>query len=294
MFSLKRLVAIGLLAVGTSLSAHARCQSIEACAASYTDGQLRQMQGRLLESVEKFQSCAAPACPEEIRVECANSMLAVKEVVPSIVIAVRRGDDDILDALVSIDGARTHTRLDGRPTELDPGPHVVTVHVAGEGPLERQLVLRQGERNRLVSITLPVKPPPKLPTTGLTHVASPAQPSAAAQPESKAASRALGPALLAAGVGLASAGSFVGFALAGRSKEAQLEGCKPRCTRDQVDLMRERYLVADISLGISVLSFGTAVWLWWPPAAEPKAGTLKAEVVFDPSGRFSITALGRF
>jgi len=273
------------------LPAHA--ETVEACVASNADGQVLQSQGQLLAAVEKFQLCAAEACPEEIRRDCGTAMLAAKAIVPSVVIAVRRGDEDILDALVLIDKSRQPVRLDGRPIELDPGPHVVRVHHGSHDAIERQMVLRQGERNRLISIELPsrvVKASPERPRSGPEPVAQ-AQapgPSDKSEPIPKAA-------WVAGGVGVLSLGSFVVFGLDGKSKEAALDRCKPSCDPGAVGSMRRRYLIADVSLGLSVLSLGTAVWLWWPSAGPVKAsGNLTASIGIDSSGSIGVTALGRF
>ncbi len=295
MFPLKPLLArISLaFAVLCSLPLQARAETVEACVASNADGQVLQSQGQLLSAVEKFQRCAAEACPEEIRRDCGTAMLAAKAIVPSVVIAVRRGDEDILDALVLIDNSRNPVRLDGRPIELDPGPHVVRVHHGSQDTIERQMVLRQGERNRLISIELPskaVKVSPDRPRLGPAPVAeAPApRPLERSEPIPKAA-------WVAGGVGVLSLGSFVVFGLDGKSKETALNRCKPDCTINAVSGMRRRYLIADVSLGLSLVSLGTAVWLWWPSAGPAKAsGNLTASLGIDSSGRIGVTARGRF
>jgi hypothetical protein len=55
---------------------------------------------------------------------------------------------------------------------------------------------------------------------------------------------------------------FGGFAVAGKIKENQLDDCKPRCEREDVDMMRGRYLAADVMLGIGGASLVTAL-IWW-------------------------------
>jgi hypothetical protein len=64
------------------------------------------------------------------------------------------------------------------------------------------------------------------------------------------------------GVGAAALGSFVGFALSGRAKENDMmSSCAPYCSQQDEDTMRRRYLVADISLGVSLVSLGAAAYL---------------------------------
>jgi hypothetical protein len=63
------------------------------------------------------------------------------------------------------------------------------------------------------------------------------------------------------GVALVGAGSFAYFALSGRAKESEL-GCSPRCSDSQLDPITRDYLIADISLGVSVLALTGAILLW--------------------------------
>ncbi|MDX2052392.1 MAG: hypothetical protein SFV15_08385 [Polyangiaceae bacterium] len=288
MFSVKQFLLVGAIAAVSVLSPDAQAQSIDACVSSNADGQVLQNQGQLLAAVEKFQSCAVQACPEEIRRDCGTAMLAARAIVPSVVIAVRRGDEDVMDALVLIDNSRNPVRLDGRPIELDPGPHVIRVHHGDKDAIERQLVLRQGERNRLVSIELPIRtrPTPVAPTR-------PAPPSQPEHPSPLPSRRPPTATLIAGGVGVVGAGLFGAFAWAGKVQEAELERCRPACESSSVHVMRQRYLIADVSLGVSVLSFATAAWFWWAPE-EPSAPRVGAMLGLDKNGTLGVSALGRF
>lgn len=64
------------------------------------------------------------------------------------------------------------------------------------------------------------------------------------------------------GIGVAATASFVGFALAGKSAQSnELEACKPNCSSRAIDAVFREYLVADISLGVAVVSLAVATVL---------------------------------
>jgi hypothetical protein len=48
-----------------------------------------------------------------------------------------------------------------------------------------------------------------------------------------------------------------------------MDGCKPYCKQSQADKMRLRYLIADISLGVSVVSLGVGGYLFFSASREP-------------------------
>jgi hypothetical protein len=64
-------------------------------------------------------------------------------------------------------------------------------------------------------------------------------------------------------LGAAALGSFAFFALTGKSDENDLrDSCSPNCPESDVDSVRTKYLVADISLGVGIASLGAATWLF--------------------------------
>ena len=62
-------------------------------------------------------------------------------------------------------------------------------------------------------------------------------------------------------MGAAGLASFTYFALSGRSDHSDLERCKPDCTESDVNSVHTKYLIADISLGVSVAALGVAAYL---------------------------------
>ena len=66
----------------------------------------------------------------------------------------------------------------------------------------------------------------------------------------------------------AAAASFAYFAITGHSSFNQLEQCKPNCSRSDVRDVRTKYLMADVSLGVSVVALAAAGYLLLRSAPE--------------------------
>jgi hypothetical protein len=250
---------------------------IEDCVGAHTQGQQLQTQGSLVEAIAAFHDCAS-SCPAQIAEECAALLFEARRALPTVVFAVRRGNEDVRSAELFANDTPIADALNGRPVALDPGPYRIRVVVAGAEPVELELTLRQGEKDRLIGIDIPVPkhvepvPPPALPM--------------GVEPARR------WPVWVAGGFTVAATGSFVGLGLWGREQESKLDACKPNCSRAQVDTMRERYLGADISLAAAVVGLGATTFLWlYTPSGEARVG---AQVGLGPGGQLALQASGRF
>jgi hypothetical protein len=86
------------------------------------------------------------------------------------------------------------------------------------------------------------------------------------------------PAYVLGGLAVAGAASFSYFALSGHAEMGPLDRCKPYCNPDDVQSVRTKYLLADISLGVSVLALaGAGYWL----LTEPKQPQARKEAPFS-------------
>jgi len=214
------------------------------CFAAHEQGQVARKDGKLGAAAEQFGVCAADQCPTEVREECAKWLAEARNAVPSVVPSAKGFDGrDLSDARVSVDGNLLTDRLDGRQHELDPGPHNFVFELPDGTKLEERFILNEGERNRLVSVdfsSLRKKPVPVV-------VERPVPTSV----------------YLLAGVGLAALATGGVFGVLGKSKEDDLQNtCAPGCPDSDVTSMDRRYLIADISAGVGLLSLGAALWLY--------------------------------
>jgi hypothetical protein len=153
-----------------------------------------------------------------------------------------------------VDGQPLLDKLTGLATTLDPGSHSISYRWPDGFERQQTIVVAQGEKNRRfelrrepkqVAVTTPVAAPPPPPK------------------KAPVAAYVLG------GVGVAALGSFAAFAITGKSAERDMDGCKPFCSQAQADKMRLRYLLADISLGVGVVSLGVGGYLFFSASREP-------------------------
>jgi len=123
----------------------------QACVAAYEQGQFLKKEGKLRASREKLRTCARDVCPALVRNDCVTWLEQLERTVPSVVIEAKRDDADITAARVTLDGNVVATRLDGKAIELEPGEHAIRIEPEEGAPMDRTIVVREGEKNRVIS-----------------------------------------------------------------------------------------------------------------------------------------------
>jgi hypothetical protein len=276
-------LSISLLALTLALSpaAQAADDAKRACVEASSSGQIKRDEGKLIEAREQFALCVRDKCPSVVRTSCDQWLHEVEEQIPSIVVRVSdAAGEDLPDARASVDG--TAITLDGKPLSLDPGRHVVVVEIPNDQHLEKKLLLAAGERARLVELSVPAGD--SGPAPGIAPAASHSASSTRADKSSGVPTGAW----LLGGLGVIGLGSFTFFALRASSDLHTLQNtCSPACTQAQTHPGRQSALIADISLGVGVLSLAGAV-TW-----ALLSGSQKTEAMLSaPHVDFQATAHG--
>ncbi|HET7540127.1 MAG TPA: hypothetical protein VFK05_09650 [Polyangiaceae bacterium] len=245
-----------LIASSSFAIPRAALADVTACVRAHTSGQREAKAGHLQAASRSFASCVSQnGCPDAIRSECADFYKATQSSLPTVVFAAldERGGD-LIEVRVFADDRLLAESLDGRPIALDPGQHHIKFELPSGQVLESDVLVREGEKNRIVSLRA-------------QPAAGPAAESSASQLETNGDERKLPAGFwVASGIGAAALVSFGAFALAGHSKESTLDQCSPNCSSSShadYDAMRRDYLIADISLGVAVASAGVATWLFF-------------------------------
>ena len=160
-----RLSACGILAGMLLAAAPATADDQALCLDASSSAQDLRRDKRLGEARAQLLVCARESCPAVVRRDCAEWLVEVDAAMPTVVITAK--DDrgaDIVAARILVDGKPYLERLEGKALPIDPGVHAVHVEVEGATPQELQLVVREGEKNRLVELTIArpvvVEPPP--------------------------------------------------------------------------------------------------------------------------------------
>jgi hypothetical protein len=245
--------AAGLLAA-LGLVASAAHAGKKECAQAYVDAQRLMKSGQLKKAREQLDLCAHDECLAAVRKDCVAWLDQVNASIPSIVVQAKTPDGkDTVDVKLSIDGAAVADHLDVTAIELEPGTHKVRFEMAGQDPVEQEVILRQGEKNRLVSATIGAKAaapdaPAQPPTTRDEPVVVSTEKPSRTMP------------IVFGGVALVALAGAGVFWYRAESNRSDLEACKPQCNPDDVSGVKRDRLIGDVLLGVGVVSAGLAVY----------------------------------
>lgn len=233
------------------------------CATHAEQAQEFRAAGKLADAREMLALCARPSCPAVVRQDCEQWLAEVAATVPSVVLQVRTANSQPLTSVsVWVDGQLLSTPLDGRPLALNPGYHHMRLESPGSLPIDADITLRAGEQNRRVPLSFEPMPRPT----------DPVAPSASGR-------SVLPYALL--GIGAVAGGSFAYFGIKGRGEASDLAdtcGVNKTCSEAQVDHVRTHLILADVSLGVSLVSLGVATWML---VANKPAATRESQPAFQ-------------
>lgn len=270
-------VAAGLvICLGASV-AHAQSDHVDACLSSHTEGQELRLQGKLLEARDELMQCSATGCPSQVIRDCLGWLEQIQVQIPSVGFRVTADGTSRADVTVEIDGKVVLERLSGKSIDLNPGPHQVRVLLPPFEPYEKDIVVSEGDKFRMLEIAFNT-PASELPT-----------------PEST------GPAVVEmhrpipmtawvfAGVSAAAAISGTAWGLSTQALKAELEaGCAPPktgCSPESIAILKQRALIADISWGVSAVSLLTASAFYFLRPEKPvQENTIELDVSWLPDG----------
>jgi hypothetical protein len=278
--------AIGAGTSGVASTAHGADAKGE-CIAGADQGQALRDEGHYRRAREAFATCARAVCPPVVVRSCTQWTRELEDAMPTVVLGAKdAAGQDLASVRVTSDGAPLVDALDGRPVDLDPGPHVLRFESAGAEPAEASIVLHTGEKNRAVNVTLramgAAAAPSGAPTPAETAAASPG-------PETWGARNVVGLSLLV--LGGAAIGTGVVLLTQSGSQSSTAAGLRSGMTSyactdnpssstcqqlsDAVDAQHRDSNLGTVALvGGSVLAVAAVVtWLVWPRSEEPASST---------------------
>lgn len=239
---------IPALLCAQALVQHAQARAdVNQCVVNAEKGQELRQSGALLDAQRALRACAADQCPALIRKDCSLWLHQIDEELPSLILAVTdAGGQDVTVESLIIDELLQPLGSVALPIHLDPGQRKVSVVVQRQR-YERTVILRSGERNRVLAFTTAIAP-----LSPLT------------KPEGRPRSNVVSWALLgASGVAFA---SFAYLGITGSQRaEALRNSCAPDCTDSQVNSARHRLWGADAALAIGLTTGAIATWLQLRP-----------------------------
>ena len=236
------IAALGVVAPRAAVADTPVTDETRECATAYELTQRQQQKSDLVEALTSAERCARPSCPALLKDECNRWVSELRPKVPTLVVRVRGADGCArTDAKLEVAGStQKHPDLDA--LLVDPGVHEVKVTdpVSGQTKVQR-INFAPGER-RDIDVDFA--------SEGKVCVASGVK-----TPIGRVSTMTL--ALGGAGAGLVLAGVTAG--LVGASKRADLDDCRPGCSREQIDDVRPFFLVGDVLAGFGLLALGAAV-----------------------------------
>jgi hypothetical protein len=235
------------------------------CIAAADEGQKLRDDGKLNAARDRFILCADKKCPGVVAKQCSQWL---------------------------IDGTAVLQSIEARALPIDPGEHVVRFELASGQGVEDKVILRPGEKNKMVELSFqPKAPPPPV-----------AQPVTPPPPPVVPESRGFQVPLLGwvgLGVGVVGGVMTVAFAVSANSDESSLRStCAPTCDSSKKSGIDTKVVLANVGLGIGLVGLGVAVVTTvlanTGPAAPPKSAAKSASGVGLDVAPGSVMVRGTF
>lgn len=260
-------------ALGAPPAAVARPDT-KACIASFDAGQRARSDRQLRRAQTELLVCTQESCPAVLRADCAGVLRSVEAAVPTIVLAADDGEGrDVVDATVRVGAERVAGELDGRAIELDPGAYDFVFERAGESSITVHVVLREGEKNRVVRASFAQASPSALPAPSAPPAALPA-------PGADAATRPIVGYVVPAGLAALGVAAFVVAGASRLSFDAEVDDmrarCAPDCTQAERADLSSTLVTANVAFGVGVGAVVLAVASWF--VLEPRSNKRSASL----------------
>jgi hypothetical protein len=225
------------------------------------EAQELRLDSRLLEARELLRACTAPACPTLVRTDCGTLLAEIQRAVPTVILELLNPELNPKRVQLSVNGQLRPLEF-GQAYEFDAGALKLRVDAPGYEPLEETLIVREGEKNRLVPIRLALPGPPPLPVmlptpASLPRSSPPEQARAEDVPGTAAAPYVL------ASIALVATATSVYFAWSALDQRARLKRqCAPLCSDDDRRAVANGLLVADIAGGVALAAASVSITLF--------------------------------
>jgi hypothetical protein len=257
--------------------------SVLECQSQHERAKLLELEEKWFEARAAMSRCAVPSCPLALRSDCALWLEQLAQLLPTFLLVIERDDDAKGQVRVELDGQRLELSEPPTPIEVVPGLHRLSVSLEGHPPIESQVSLDKGEKNRVVrvrfasSASVPAKTTPAPPPATSTSRPVPASTYVLASG-----------ALVAFGVATALLVSAM------TSLEDARQRCAPVCSSQERASIDRRLLFADVAGGVGIVLGGLAGYTFVTrPIASDSAGIASPPGVKAKAG-FSVSLQGRF
>jgi hypothetical protein len=152
--SLTAAAALGLAALLSTAHSRASEPTKQECVAANEAAQDLRQAGKFLAARAKLSACTAASCPALVREDCTQRLDELEKAMPTVVfhfedIAGRA----VTNVSLSVDGGPPVV-LEGAALPLDPGQHVLRFEGKGRLAVGKAVVLREGEKDKLLWVVM--------------------------------------------------------------------------------------------------------------------------------------------
>lgn len=274
---MRKYAVFATLVTAMLASATARADAVEekrACVAAADEGQVLRDEGKFRLAREAFTRCARTSCPKLVSADCSQWLTDVEGRAPTVVVSAKDPSGNALTRVrVTVDGEPLLERLDGKPLLMDSGEHVFRYEAAGFEATEQRITIAAADRERVLAVEFRASVPP---------IADARKARGAAAPDSGGRSVPVATWIFG-GTALAAFASATYFGVSGVSQRSEAlgsGGCAPNCPASEKTSIQTKFLVADISLGIGLVSAGLATYFFLRPREAPPSAA--ASMTFAP------------
>lgn len=154
-------ISKAIFSIAILVTTEARSDTKKECAEAYEKTQVLRDQGKLIEARKKATSCGSTsACSIYVVRDCMQWLAEIEANMPSIVLRAKDPTGaDAVGVQVLLDGQLFADKLDGKALAIDPGEHIVRFELAGFEAFEQKVLIKQGEKDRPLIISLKRLPP---------------------------------------------------------------------------------------------------------------------------------------
>jgi hypothetical protein len=153
--SARLLASTPLIVALAAWSAHARAAdpTMSDCLAANENAGKLQADKKLRQAREQAAMCAAETCPAELHNTCRQRVSDLNRSIPTVVFQAKAPNGaDVTNVKVSIDGQPLVERLEGTAISVDPGSHTFHFEAAGWAPIDKSLIVLEGQKDRVESV----------------------------------------------------------------------------------------------------------------------------------------------
>lgn len=243
-FAATSAVALALVATATPAQADARAE----CVTASEKAQQARNAGRLSEARGQLVICGRSECPKLIQSDCTNWMSEVIAILPTVIPSAKdRKGRDLIDVKVLLDGKVVSETLDGKPFPVDPGVHVFKFETKGAPPVDEKIVVKQGEKNRIVTVTFAIGEDPDQGGAKKPGAIDAGRDGDRRDDDGRRSSPPIA-AFIVGGLGLAALGTALYINLDANADARKLrDECAPKCDPADVDDVEQRRIVAGVT-----------------------------------------------